>query len=104
MPATVKIKNETYKVTTIGASVWKNDKKLETIKIGKNITSIGANAMNGAKKLKKIIINSIGIKSVGAKIFKNISPKAVIKVPKNKKEAYKKLFKGKGQKKTVNIK
>lgn len=104
VPATVKIKNETYKVTAIGASVWKNDKKLETIKIGKNITSIGANAMNGAKKLKKIIINSTGIKSVGAKIFKNISPKAVIKVPKNKKEAYKKLFKGKGQKKTVKIK
>lgn len=104
VPATVKIKNEKYKVTAIGASVWKNDKKLETIKIGKNITSIGANAMNGAKKLKKIIINSTSLKSVGAKIFKNISPKAVIKVPKNKKEDYKKLFKGKGQKKTVKIK
>ena len=104
IPATVKIKNETYKVTAIGASVWKNDKKLETIKIGKNITSIGANAMNGAKKLKKIIISSTGIKSVGAKVFKNISPKAVIQVPASKKAAYKKLFKGKGQKKTVKIK
>ena len=44
------------------------------------------------------------IKSVGVKIFKNISPKAVIKVPKIKKDFYKKLFKGKGQKKTVKIK
>ena len=36
--------------------------------------------------------------------FKNISAKAVIKVPKEKKSVYSKLLNNKGQKKTVKIK
>lgn len=36
--------------------------------------------------------------------MKGIYAKAVIKVPKAKKKAYTKVFKGKGQKKTVKVK
>ena len=40
----------------------------------------------------------------GAKALKGINKKAVIKVPAKKLKVYKKLFKGKGQAKTVKIK
>lgn len=104
VPATVKIKGKTFKVTAIGTNVWKNDKTLQSITIGKNVTSIGANAMSGAKNLKKITVTGTVLKTVGKNALKNISAKAVIKVPKSKKASYKRLFKGKGQKKTVTIK
>ena len=104
VPATVKINGVTYKVTGIGAGVWEDDGKVKTIVIGKNVQKIGANAFAGAKQLKKITIKSTALKSVGNKAFKNISAKAVIKVPGKKKAEYKKLLKGKGQKKTVVIK
>ena len=44
------------------------------------------------------------LKKVGAKVFKGIYKKAVIKVPKAKLKAYTKLLKKKGQAKTVKIK
>ena len=72
--------------------------------IGANINLIGKAAFAGDKKLKSINVKSKAIKKVGAKAFKGIYKKAVIKVPKAKKKAYKKLFKKKGQAKTVKIK
>ena len=54
--------------------------------------------------VKKITIKSKKLQSVGKNALKNIYKKAVISVPKEKKKAYKKLFNGKGQKKTVIIK
>ena len=44
------------------------------------------------------------LKKVGAKAFKGIYKKAVIKVPKAQKKKYKKLLAKKGQAKTVKIK
>ena len=104
IPATVKINKTSFKVTAIGANVWKNDKTVQSVTIGKNVQTIGANAFSGAAKLKKITVKGTSLKKVGAKALKNISAKAVIKVPKTKKAAYKKLFKGKGQKKSVVVK
>jgi hypothetical protein len=51
-----------------------------------------------------VTVKSKVLKSVGAKAFKGINKKAVIKVPKAKKAAYKKLLAKKGQAKTVVIK
>ena len=104
VPAIVKIKKISFKVTEIGASVWKNDTSLQSLTVGANVQTIGANACSGAKNLKKITIKGTALKKVGGNALKNISPKAVIKVPKKKKAAYQKLFKGKGQKKTVVVK
>ena len=60
----------------------------------------------GCKNLKSIIIRTpyLTKKSVGAKAFKGISSKAVIKVPKKQLKAYKKLLKTKGVAKSVKIK
>ena len=63
-------------------------------------------AFAGCKNLKSIIIRTpyLTKKSVGAKAFKGISSKAVIKVPKKQLKAYKKLLKTKGVAKSVKIK
>lgn len=53
--------------------------------------------------MKTITVKTTTLKKVGKKAFQGINAKAVIKVPKKKVPVYKKLFKGKGQKKTVNI-
>ena len=50
---TVKVGNYSFKVTTIGKNAFKNNKKLTQVIIGKNVSKIGANAFNGAKKLEK---------------------------------------------------
>ncbi len=104
VPDTVKIEGVKYKVTKIAAKAFKNQKKLKKVTIGKNITSIGKQAFYGCKKLKKITIKTTKLKTVGKQAFKGIHKKATIKVPKKKYKKYKKLLKGKGQKKTVKIK
>lgn len=104
IPATVKSGNQVYKVTAIADNAFKNNKKIKTVVVGKNVRTIGKKAFYGCKNLKKITVQSSIIKKVGAKAFKGINKKAVIKVPSKKYKAYKKVFKGKGQAKTVTIK
>ena len=100
------VKNDRYtsKISGIAKNAFKGNSKLEKVTVGANVTKIGANAFSDCKKLKKITIKSKKLQSVGKNALKNIYKKAVISVPKEKKKAYKKLFNGKGQKKTVIIK
>ncbi len=102
--ATVTINGEKVSVTSVKANAFKGMKKLEKVTIGTNVSRIGKNAFSGDGKLKSIQIKSKKLTSVGKRALKNISAKAVIKVPKNKKKAYTSLLKGKGQKKSVKIK
>lgn len=105
VPATVKIDGYTYKVTAIADKAFKNNKKIKSVIIGKNVKKIGKEAFRGCKKLKKITIKSEALKSVGKNAIKNIDKKATIKVPKKQYSKYKKLFKSKtGYKKTMKIK
>lgn len=67
------------------------------------VTSIGKKAFYGAKKLKTLTIKTSDIKIVGKNAFKNVNAKIKIKVPSAKLSVYKKLFKGKGLKKTAKI-
>lgn len=121
IPATVTIQGQDYKVTAIARDAFKNNKKLTGAVIGKNVTSIGDRAFYGCTALKKITIPSkvskigkkafygckklknvniktgkLTSKSVGSQAFKKIHGKAVVKVPKNKRKAYKKLLKARG--------
>lgn len=101
---TVEINGVTCKVTSIGASAFASMTKLKKAVIGKNVTSIGKKAFAGDKRLKLIQVKTSLLKKVGKQALKGIYAKAVIKVPKAKKKAYTKVFKGKGQKKTVKVK
>lgn len=105
IPATVKINDVTCKVTSIAAGACKNYKKLKTVTIGKNVTSIGSKSFYGCKVLKTITIKSTILKSVGSKAISGIGRKAVIKVPKKKLKTYKKYFSSKtGKKSTMRLK
>lgn len=106
IPATVTIDNVTYKVTSIAHDAFKNNKKITEVVIGSNIVSIGKNAFIGCKRLKTITIksNKLTSKSIKKGAFNGISKKTVIKVPKKKYKAYKKLFRTKGLSKKVKLK
>lgn len=104
VPKTVKIQGKTYKVTSIAANAFQNNKKLASVTVGFNVTTIGSKAFYGCKNLKKITVKSAKLKFVGKNALKGIYKKAVVKVPKSKLTKYKKLFRNRGQKKTVKIK
>ena len=101
--ASVKYKGFTYKVTSIGAKAFKNNKKLTKVTIGKNVKSIGKNAFSGCKKLGQVIIKTTKLKTVGTKAFKTAKQGAKFKCPKKKKKAYSKLLKKSGLPKKAKI-
>ena len=90
-----------YRVVSIGNKAFRKLKNLKKVTIGKNVTSIGANAFYGDKKLTKITIKSKKLKKVGKNAIKKTSKKLVITVPKKKKKAYAKKFRKAGNKKVV---
>ena len=102
VPATVKVtvngKEVTYKVTSIKDRAFKGNKKIKTITLSKNITSIGKDAFKNCGKLKTMVIKSTKITKIGKNAFKGTAKNLVIKVPAKKVSAYKKLFKNKGNK------
>ena len=127
VPATVRYKNVTFKVTAIAKKAFKNQKKAKSVIVGNNVATIGtaafagdvklksatigvkvktigAKTFFGDKKLKKIVVKSTVLKKVGSKALKGINKKARIIVPKKQIKSYKKIFKGKGQSKKTTIK
>ncbi len=110
IPSTVTINGRNYKVTSIAANAFKNNKKLKTLVIGKNIKKIGAYAFYGTKNLKKITVKTKLLKA--SKIGKNAFQKAgsknykklCVKFPKKLKKTYKKSFYKKGLSKKAKIK
>lgn len=106
IPATIKVKGVTYKVTKIADNSFRNNKKITEITIGKNIVSIGKNAFYGCKKLKTITIRSkkLTSKTVSKNAFKGLTRITTIKVPRKEFTAYKKLLKKKGLSSKVKVK
>ena len=171
IPSAVKFNGKTYRVTSIAAGAFKNNKKLKkvtisgyittigagafqnctsltTVKTGSRVTTIGSKAFYGCRKLTTVVlgknVKTIGslsfancvslrkmtlparVEKIGSKAFcndvkmvsftiqtqkltsqkigskaftnmgKNNYKKLVVKVPKNKASAYKKLLRGKG--------
>ncbi len=103
VPASAKINGYTFKITSVADKAFRKNKKLKKVTIGSNVTKIGKQAFYGDKKLKTIVIKSKKITKCGKAAFKGINKKAKIKVPKSKLKKYRKLFKNKGQAKTVRI-
>ncbi|MCM1178620.1 MAG: leucine-rich repeat domain-containing protein [Clostridium sp.] len=118
IPSEIKIQKKKYKVTSIAANAFRNNKKLKKVVIDKNVKKIGKNAFRGCKKLNSVTIGknveSIGnhafygckklntieiktqkLKKVGKAAFKKIAKNPTARVPKGKIQKYKKLFKGK---------
>ena len=108
IPATVKVKGVTYKVTAISDKAFKGNMKLTTVTIGSNVTKIGKAAFSGCKNLKKIMITAGKLTTISKNAFKGINKKASITVQgtKKAKTALKKQLKKKsiGYVKTWKIK
>lgn len=129
IPAAVTVNGVTYKVTKIASGAFKNQNKMTSVTIGKNIETIGDNAFSGCSALKKIVIpasvkkigkkafykckklkniviksKKLTVKNIGNKAFKGIYAKASVKVPKKNKIAYRKLLIKKGAGKKLKIK
>lgn len=95
IPATIKAKGITYKVTAIGTKAFNGNKKLKKVTIGANIKKISNNAFFKCPALKTVTIKSVLLtkKTANKKAFKGVNKKMVIKVPKKVKKAYVKIFK-----------
>ena len=96
IPAVIKVKGVTYKVTSIGAKAFNGSKKLTKVTVGANIKKISNNAFFKCKSLKMVTIKSVLLtkKTASKKAFKGVNKKMVIKVPKKMKKVYVKIFKG----------
>lgn len=115
---TIKANGKTYKVTAIAANALKGNKKVTSVSIGSNVEKIGKKAFANCTKLKTFTVNgnklkTIGqsafsgdknlkavnlkkvktLKTVGKSAFKGVSKKITVRVPKNKKAAYVRIFK-----------
>ena len=104
IPSQVAYKGSAFDVAVICDTAFINEKKLISVIIGENVQIIGVQAFKGCKKLKNIYVESLILKSVGKNALKGINKKCTIYVPSGMKSDYKKVFKGRGQKKSVKIK
>ena len=104
IPATIKKNGKKYKVCAIKAGALKKMKRLKKVIIGKNVTVIGRGAFASDKRLKSIVIKSRKLKLVGSRAFKGMQKKAVIRVPKGRRAAYRKMLKKKGLKPGMDVK
>ena len=119
--AILKVKGNKYKVTkskakesTVEFTGYTNKKKKKvtipesiTVQgVEYDVTSIGEKAFSNCKKLTLLEIKTKKLtkKTVAKKTFKSIRKKTVIKVPKSKYKAYKKVLRARGLNKKVKIK
>ena len=95
VPATVKKDGYTFKVTSINKQVFQKNKKLKSVVVGKNITSIGAKSFYGCAKLKMIRFLGTKAPKIGNRAFAGIRKNCKITVPKKmSKKNLQKLKKG----------
>ena len=124
---TVKLKGKSFRIISISKGAFKGCTRLKTVQIGNSVTSLQTGCFSGCtrlktvtlgtgmktisgkafyncKNLKSITIRSRKIRSIGKQAIKNIAKKAVIRVPKNKEKAYRKMFTAKtGFSRTMKI-
>ncbi len=103
IPATVKIGNTTYKVTSIAANALKGNKKLTKVTIGKNVTSIGKGAFQNCTALTKITVPD-KVTSIGDLAFSGCKEMTTVTLGKGVKKIGKETFKGNSKLSSITIK
>ncbi len=82
-------------VTKIGSNAFSQCKKLTRLTIPSKVQIIGKKAFYKCTSLKKVTIKTKALTAVGTKAFKKCKKGIIFVVPKEKKNAYSKLFRGK---------
>lgn len=93
IPAEVKIQDGSYKVTQISANAFNGCKSMKSIVIGKNIKVIGKKSFFGCKKLGKITLKGTKIPKIKNQAFKKGKANVKIYVPKKMQKKLKNLKK-----------
>lgn len=75
----IKINGYTFKVTAIGDKAFKNNKKTNSVKIGKYVKTIGKDTFRNCTKLKKVS-GGKAVKKIGKSAFKGCKK---VKLPKS---------------------
>ena len=82
IPKTVKKDGITYKITSLNKNAFKNNKKLEKVTVGNNVTTIGASAFQGCAALKTVKIGS-KVTNINQKAFYGCSKLANLTIGQN---------------------
>ena len=98
IPKEIKYKGNEMTVTSIEEDGFSYMERLRKVVIYADIVKIGNDAFKGAVKFDRFVIRTTKLKKAGKNIFKNVSKKMIIEVPKKSLSSYKKLFKNKGVK------
>ena len=102
IPSTVKNNGISYKVTSIAANAFKNNKKIAKVKMGSNITSIGKNSFSRCSKLKTLTIGN-NVVSIGDNAFLNCTSLKTVMIPAKVKKIGKQAFYGCKKLKKIKI-
>ena len=94
IPKKIKYKGKEMTVTSIEEDSFSYLDRLRKVVIAADITYIGNDAFKEANRLGRLIIKASGLKN----IFKDVSDRLIIEVPKKSLASYRKLFKNKGMK------
>ena len=85
-------------VSSIGEDSFSYLERLRKVVVAADITHIAKDAFKGAEKFSRLVIKTSALNKVEKNIFKDVSSKLVVEVPKKKLTSYKKLFNNKGGK------
>ncbi len=91
IPATVKYKGITCKVTAVASKALKNNKNVTKVKLGKNVKKIGSKAFYGCTKLAAVQMYS-GYSVIGNDSFYKIKKKAKFTIIAKDKKSAKQLL------------
>lgn len=98
IPKKIKYKGNEMTVTSIEEDGFSYMERLRKVVIYADIVKIGNDAFKDAVKFDRFVISTTKLKKAGKNIFKNVSKKMIIEVPKKSLSSYRKLFKNKGVK------
>lgn len=88
IPATVKINGYKFKVAGISKSAFAKNKKIKSVTIDRNVTSIGRNAFYNCSSLKSIRIKGTSVKKIGKSAFQGVGKSSIARVPKKVRRTY----------------
>ena len=103
IPDNIVVKGTTYQVTSVADSAFKNNKTIQTVKLGRNVKAIGTNAFAGCSKLKKVTLSS-NTTTIGSKAFYKCTGLTSITIPSKVNKIGSKAFYGCKKLKKITIK
>ena len=78
IPATVKYRSKSFKVTVINAGAFKNNRSIRKLTVGKNVITIMNKAFYRCSKLKKVVIRGRSLKNIGKNAFTGFRRKDIL--------------------------